>query len=844
MSTALVKGLAFDTSVAPLVSHMAVVNDHREALQRLQDGWDQLTLLGQMSGIAADMSATGGQFHGLTQSLLDSLAQRLLVNAKHELLAKAQMSIDILVRNLFERTADVGFLATDSVLRQFLEADAESAAAMRRVLQARFAAYVAKYSVYDDVIVLSPSGEVLVRLDSGCAAVRCAETFVKEAARPGVPFVESFGSFDVLGGRRGLVYAAAIRAGGVGSLLGVLCLSFRFDDETQRVFSNVAAEGERGAVALIDRHGLVIASSDVWQLPLGARLQPEDNQLYFAGREYLAVLAQARAYQGYAGPPWRACAVLPMTRAFHRRRTVERSAALPAGAMEQSTLFGEELRRIPRQALSIQKGLERSVWNGQIHGRRRTDAGSNARFAAVLLQQVTSTGERIRRVFEQAIGELQQSAADSVLDETRFSAELGVDILDRNLYERANDCRWWALDQRLQQALLQSERGEQATQVLRHINSLYTVYAQLLLLDAQGNVVAGSADIESGALEAEWVRRALSLGDPQAYVRSNFERTALYGDRHSYVYSAAVQAPNQRGAALGAVAIVFDSAPQFEAMLRDSLPRDNDGQPLAQAVGLFISRDGVVIASTDARFPVGTRPAFDAGLASLDRGECRSMVLELEGELFAASAAMSRGYREYQSSELQSADDVACLVLISLCQRSQIVIPAEATTSPAVLGEEAGELGGEIATFRCGDQWLALAVTDVLEAVDPPTLTVLPASTGDIAGLMIYRNEPLPVLDVRAVRSEEGDPESNAPRPVIICETGGERFGLRVDELGTVCDVAAAALQPLPDYMVEHDPAARALIYTRDNLQMVVLLEAGRLRARIKGATGAVAAAA
>ena len=33
----------------------------------------------------------------------------------------ARVTIDILIRNLFERTADIGFLATDSEIRRFAE---------------------------------------------------------------------------------------------------------------------------------------------------------------------------------------------------------------------------------------------------------------------------------------------------------------------------------------------------------------------------------------------------------------------------------------------------------------------------------------------------------------------------------------------------------------------------------------------------------------------------------------------------------------------------------------------------------------------------------------------------
>lgn len=49
---------------------------------------------------------------------VDQLGRESLAELSDELRATAQCSIDVLVRNLFERTADVGFLATDDVLRE------------------------------------------------------------------------------------------------------------------------------------------------------------------------------------------------------------------------------------------------------------------------------------------------------------------------------------------------------------------------------------------------------------------------------------------------------------------------------------------------------------------------------------------------------------------------------------------------------------------------------------------------------------------------------------------------------------------------------------------------------
>jgi chemotaxis signal transduction protein len=847
MATTLVKGIAFDAEVAPLLPHMSVVNDHREALQRLQDVWDQLTLLGQMSGIAADMSATASEFHTLTQSLLNSLAQRLLSNARHELAAQAQTAIDILVRNLFERTADIVFMATDPVVREFLAVETAPTESARTVLEARLQAYVAKYSVYDDVIVLSPSGDVLARLNHAHTTTHCAHPLMQQCSRAGVPYAESFGEVDLLDGRRGLIYSAAIRGTATSQLLGVLCLSYRFDDEINAIFAQLAHSGEGGTVTLADQTGTVLASSDVWHLPIGAKLRGADNRgrMYFAGREYLAVACKARPYEGYAGPPWTACAMMPVERAFAPRIAAggaeghTSAVGLPRGAMDSSPLFGEELRRIPRQALDIQQGLERSVWNGQVSGCKRVDAGSSGRFAAVLLQQVTLTGERIRGVFERAIGELQHSAADSVLEEARLSAARGIDILDRNQFERANDCRWWALDARLQRALLEPTAKAEAASVLKHINRLFTVYSRLLLLDANARIVASSTEARNDASQGavacayDWVRPALALRDDQGYVRSKFEPSALYDARHTYIFAAAVQPPNFRGAPIGAVAIVFDGQAQFLAMLQDVLPRGAQGEVLPQASGLFVTRDGQVVASTDARFAPGSSVNVYSDLASLARGESRCLMLEIDGDLCAAGVAMSRGYREYNSSTLESRDDIACLVIIRLCQRSAILAPPERVQSPAVLAVGA-DPACDLASFRCCKQWFALRAHEVLEAVDCSTLTRLPGSPASLAGLMKYLNEPMPVLELRFSRlMNEADAAASDRRPIIVCQIDGRRFGLRVDELGSVLHVAHSALEPLPDSMVGHDPLAEALIHTRESADMIVLLSGRQVFARM-----------
>ena len=131
---------------------------------------------------------------------------------------------------------------------------------------------------------------------------------------------------------------------------------------------------------------------------------------------------------------------------------------------------------MPVRAREIQRRLDRMVWNGRIH----QAAESNA-FSRSLLEEIAATGRKTKDVFERASSELLTTVASGLLGEARFLADLSVDVLDRNLYERANDCRWWATS-----PVLATMDADAARKTLAHINGLYTVYANVLLFDAHG----------------------------------------------------------------------------------------------------------------------------------------------------------------------------------------------------------------------------------------------------------------------------------------------------------------------------------------------------------------------
>lgn len=124
---AIYKDIEIPDELVGYINHMVDVEGYRAELSAIGQQWDLLTTLGQMSGFGTDMSEIREGFKKLTDELLGSLGKETLKKTSQEVRSKAQVVVDIVNRNLFERTADIGFLATDDDIRNFLRNNDELA---------------------------------------------------------------------------------------------------------------------------------------------------------------------------------------------------------------------------------------------------------------------------------------------------------------------------------------------------------------------------------------------------------------------------------------------------------------------------------------------------------------------------------------------------------------------------------------------------------------------------------------------------------------------------------------------------------------------------------------------
>ena len=777
-----------------LVLHMHGVQSAERDLRELGMLWQMIESSASIScpeevaPILPTLVSTRERFNDLQVRLIARMVAEQRAALGDELTAAAQCAIDILVRNLYERTADVGFLATDDVVRAFCASPSDERAAQRPAMVGRLREYQSKYTVYDDVILLSAEGEVLARLDDRDERAHSCDPIIRESLAANA-YVERFGPSDLAeGGGPALLYGHRI-SNTAGRAIGVLVLRFRFADEMDRIFHAGDAEAPpEVALVLIDAQGRVIATNDAGHVPIGVRLPSVGSQSVartsFAGRDYLAVACASRGYQGYAGPAWRAQAMVSLLTAFRQRDDAE---APP----DNIPLDSPELIAIDGEAQLINRDLRQAVWNGRLMA--GAEQGDALRLKAVL-SQVNAAGMRTRGRVDRAIKDLYGSSISRTRVQAAQLAQLAAELMDRNLYERANDCRWWALSPALQRLLASADDPGSRTALnglLNHVNGLYTVYSRLIAFDLQGVIQGVSRSDEAPSLigstvDARWLDSVRALRDSQQYAVTPFEATSTHDHGATYVYLSAVRDTANGNRPLGGLAIVFHAAREFQAML-DEILGERDG------FAAFVDASGQVLASSG-------RHAIDWHLLDSSEG---SRVLEHGSAHYACARLRAVGYREFKKADGYD-NGVSAVIGLRLGsterRRSALV---DRPIVPKAVKDRSKAL--EVAIFQVGAMRCALPAAALLEAVSPAGVVRTPSSDAAMVGLLEtqtrHGRQLVPVVCARRLFGVTH--KARATDGIVLVLRSSRHpdvpvVGVRVDDVLSVTEFDSDLLQESP----------------------------------------------
>lgn len=250
-----------------------------------------------------------------------------------------------------------------------------------------------------------------------------------------------------------------------------------------------------------------------------------------------------------------------------------------------------QVRRLATSKISDINDVNRETTflalNALIEAARAGDAG---RGFAVVANQVKHVSKRISEITtglnKELAGSLTQltELGDSMIERLRSHegqrcADLAlnmIDIVDRNLYERSCDVRWWATDSAVVECLANegATSADHACKRLSVILDSYTVYRDIWVVNADGVVVAngryGVYPVRGRSMAgAEWWRAAMETRSGSDYVASDVETIAALHRAQVATYSTAIREGGAvNGRVLGALVIFFDWAPQAAAVVK------------------------------------------------------------------------------------------------------------------------------------------------------------------------------------------------------------------------------------------------------------------------------------
>jgi C4-dicarboxylate-specific signal transduction histidine kinase len=275
--------------------------------------------------------------------------------------------------------------------------------------------------------------------------------------------------------------------------------------------------------------------------------------------------------------------------------------------------ISKDLSRYSNSNQTIVKQTKLLAINAIIEAARAGESGKGFAVVAEEVQRLAEQSAEIATRFEQTVltrVDVSRTMSEALVEEmegVRLTdlAQTLVQLIVRNLYERTADVRWWATDTALWQALAEPDANSVsfAAERLGIISRYYTVYLDLVLTDAKGQVVASANPKFSRSLVGadmsgqKWFRLARATKSGDEYEVDDVTGSSYHDGRQVLVYATGVRHEGKtNGALIGTLGVYFDWEQQGATIVETeaALP---DGVKDKTTV-MLLDGNGRIIAST------------------------------------------------------------------------------------------------------------------------------------------------------------------------------------------------------------------------------------------------------
>jgi len=322
--------------------------------------------------------------------------------------------------------------------------------------------------------------------------------------------------------------------------------------------------------------------------------------------------------------------------------------------------FSREAINKMRIGLSAIREINASVkmlsLNARIEAARAGDVGKGF---AVVSEEMKRLSDDIQVTAEKLDGEIsgtehemataEENARGNRLSDLAFNA---IEILDRNLYERTADVRWWATESAFVEACADDSNEERARLAVKRMDIIlknYTIYKELVLADKDGRIIAngrpGQFPLEGNNISSEpWFSGAAATANGLEYFVQDIGPCTLTKD-NAVIYAAAVREGGMtNGRVTGVLAVIFDWK-QAEYIVKNVRLLEND--KAGSRVILFNS-SGKVIAASDGKGELVEDVSTITGIKKALAGEKGFSIERVGGKKTLVAFACTPGYETYR----------------------------------------------------------------------------------------------------------------------------------------------------------------------------------------------------
>lgn len=537
------------------------------------------------------------------------------------------------------------------------------------------------YTLYRDLVIATKTGVILANSNADRRAQVLGISVANEswfiqaiATKNGSEYYAQDVTDSQVEEQQSLVYTTAVREKGDenGPVLGAMGVYFDLQGEASLILdeympkdiNNITIDGTYSMFTNAENR--IIASNDGSILEVGKSAHiPRRNRslaagekvgsyLVFEGVDSAIFSARTSGYLDYRGLGWSSHVIIPKDLIFDSSVSMQRPD-IHAEDLMKSKIIPEINKQTYIKVQDDKESIQLISLNGIVFASKLGKRGASL---GPIFNQITKSGDFVTSRMEDLLKEMAMGELNLNLLALENYSKQAIDLIDRNLFERAADVRWWATDQYLWQALMEPTEHnlQKASDRLKIINSSYPMYRNIILADSAGTIQACSRlELKNELAKINvsdhfWFQNGIRTAHSSDFAVQDVVHSSLEKSKDlSLAYSGGIREKGAReGSSIGVLGILFDWDTEAKKILSVCLPIGNDGAPIEGSVAFYTNNQHEVIETTDPKIaPIGMKVGFDKSTQALKAGESSSGIFVLNGTKYLLGSSRTKGYREY-----------------------------------------------------------------------------------------------------------------------------------------------------------------------------------------------------